>query len=73
MNSTSMNRNRSKIMSHFDPETPVSIPRYMVDYIVTEFGIAHLTNKTASERTEALIAISAPEFRDALANSLSRG
>jgi|688.fasta_scaffold04554_3 acyl-CoA hydrolase len=73
MNSTSINQNRSKIVSHFDPETPVSIPRYMVDYIVTEFGIAHLTNKTASERTEALITISAPEFRDTLANSLSRG
>ena len=73
MNSTSVNRNRSKIASHFDPETPVSIPRYMVDYIVTEYGIAHLTNKTAPECTEALIAISAPEFRDALANSLSRG
>ena len=37
-----------------------------VDYIVTEYGMAHLRGKTLSERVKALIAIAHPKFREEL-------
>ena len=40
-----------------------TVPRYDVQYIVTEFGIADLKYKTERERAEALISIAHPKFR----------
>ncbi|MGE5380220.1 MAG: acetyl-CoA hydrolase/transferase family protein [Methylocystaceae bacterium] len=40
--------------------------RYDVDYVVTEYGIAHLKGKTNMQRAEALINIAAPQFREQL-------
>ena len=37
-----------------------------VDYIVTEYGIAHLWGKTLRERAKALISIAHPDFREGL-------
>lgn len=37
-----------------------------VDYIVTEYGIAHLRGRSLGERTKQLIAIAHPDFRDEL-------
>lgn len=37
-----------------------------VDYIITEYGVAKLRGKTLKERTEALIAIAHPDFREEL-------
>ena len=37
-----------------------------VDYIVTEYGVAKLRGKTLKERTEALISIAHPDFREEL-------
>ncbi len=39
------------------------IPRYLADYVVTEFGIAHLRGKEDKERARALIDIAHPKFR----------
>jgi len=47
------------------PQIPL-ITRYYADYIVTEFGIAHLWGKTNSERAKALIEITHPNFRGML-------
>ncbi len=44
----------------------VTIPRTMVDVIVTEYGVARLDGRTTRERGEALIAIAHPDHRDAL-------
>lgn len=44
----------------------VTAARTDVDIIVTEFGIAHLRDRSSKTRAEALIEIAAPQFRDAL-------
>jgi len=44
----------------------VTIPRTMVDYVVTEFGAARLSDLTLQERAEALASIAHPDHRDAL-------
>ncbi len=48
---------------------PVSLSRFDVDCIVTEYGIADLRLKDYSQRAAELIAIAAPEHRDALARA----
>ena len=44
----------------------VTTTRNDVDYIVTEYGVAHLKGKTCSERARALISIAHPDFREEL-------
>ena len=44
----------------------MSISRNVVDYVVTEYGIAHLRGKTVRQRRDALISIAHPDFRDEL-------
>lgn len=56
----------SKIVCNFQPGDAVSTPRNDVDYIVTEFGVAHLRGQSMSERARRLIAIADPNFRDQL-------
>jgi len=46
---------------------PVTTARSDVDVIVTEHGSAHLRGMTLRQRAKAMIAIAAPEQRDALA------
>ncbi len=45
---------------------PVSTSKNDIDTIVTEFGSAQLKGKTISERTESLINIAHPDFREEL-------
>ncbi len=40
-----------------------------VDMVVTEFGVARLKDAPVAERVEALVAVAAPQFRDALRES----
>jgi 4-hydroxybutyrate CoA-transferase len=51
----------SRIVSTFEPGTVVTIPRNLTDYVVTEYGIAHLRGKSLKERAQALIAIAHPD------------
>ena len=41
----------------------VTVPRTLVQFVVTEHGVADLRGRTARERAEALIAISHPDHR----------
>ena len=50
----------------------VTTPRADVDAIVTEWGVAELRGQTLSERARRMIAIAAPEHRDALSARLKR-
>jgi len=50
----------------------VTTSRSDVDAVVTEYGVAHLRGCSIRERTERMIAIAAPEFRDRLAQERTR-
>ncbi|MDD2979719.1 MAG: acetyl-CoA hydrolase/transferase C-terminal domain-containing protein [Hespellia sp.] len=56
----------SKIVPLLDEGAAVTTSRTQVDYIVTEYGIAHLRGKTLKERAKALIQIAHPDFQDGL-------
>lgn len=53
----------SNIVPAFEPGTITSVPRYLADYIVTEYGVAHLRYKSMTERCKELIAIAHPDLR----------
>ncbi len=46
--------------------TVVTIQRNLADYVVTEFGVAHIKGRTLRQRAEALIAVAHPDFREEL-------
>ena len=56
----------SKIKPILTPGAVVTTSKNDVDYIVTEYGIAHLRGETLSSRVSQLIAIAHPDFRDEL-------
>lgn len=56
----------SKIVTKLDDYSVVTTSRNDVDYVITEYGIAHLRGKTLRERSLALINIAHPDFRDEL-------
>ncbi len=49
---------------------PVTTTRADVDVVVTEHGAAHLRGVSLEERAERLVAVAAPEHRDALGRAL---
>lgn len=59
----------STIVEQLPPRTPVTIPRHLVDIVVTEHGCAHLAGLTQAERADALIDLAAPRHRAALRES----
>ncbi len=56
----------SRIVTGLSQGAKVSTPRFLADYVVTEYGIAELKGRTLSQRAMALINISHPKFRDEL-------
>jgi len=64
--STTPDGKHSRIVSAIGPNGTVTIPRSMVDTVVTEYGVARLEGRTHRERIDALIAIAHPDHRDAL-------
>ncbi|AOV06231.1 propionyl-CoA--succinate CoA transferase [Sporosarcina ureilytica] len=66
MHSTAKNDTISRIKLQLTPGSVVTTSKNDVDYIVTEYGIAHLYGKSLSKRAEALIDIAHPKFREEL-------
>jgi 4-hydroxybutyrate CoA-transferase len=62
----------SRIVPRFTSPV-VSVPRSVVQVVVTEFGLADLADKTVEERARALIGIAAPQHRAALTAEWERG
>ena len=56
----------SKIQPFLSYGSVVSISRNIVDYVITEYGIAKLKNRSIRQRAEALISIAHPDFREDL-------
>ncbi|MBP5169162.1 MAG: hypothetical protein ILP14_08155, partial [Oscillospiraceae bacterium] len=62
----------SKIRATLGAGSAVTIPRNYADYIVTEYGIAHLRGRTIRERANALIAVAHPDCREELATEAKK-
>ncbi|WP_306590823.1 acetyl-CoA hydrolase/transferase family protein [Geothrix sp. 21YS21S-4] len=70
--STASGGKLSRIVPFLAQGAAVSTPRNDVDFVVTEFGIAHLRGRTLRQRAQSLIAIAHPAFRDGLAEEFDR-
>ena len=70
--STAVNGSQSRIMPQFPAGQHVTVPRELADIVITEYGIAHLLNKTERERAEELIAVAHADFRPELRREAAR-
>ena len=61
---TARNGTVSRIVPALTFGAAVTTTRADVDYVVTEFGVAHLRGKGLQERAQALLDIAHPAFRD---------
>lgn len=57
---------KSRIRPFLEPGTITTLPRVMVNYVVTEYGMVNLKGKSTWERAKSLISIAHPEFREEL-------
>ena len=57
---------RSRIVPSIMPGSIVTVPRSIVQYVTTEYGMVQLKGMSTWERAELLISISHPDFRDEL-------
>lgn len=70
LTSTARGGKQSRIVPRLKAGSVVTTPRYDMEYVVTEYGIAELWGKTLEERAQALIAIAHPDFRTELRRAL---
>ncbi|MGH7334465.1 MAG: acetyl-CoA hydrolase/transferase family protein [Candidatus Rokuibacteriota bacterium] len=68
--STGRDGSASRIVARLATGAAVTTPRYLVDTVVTEFGMAQLKGRGERERAAALIAVAHPKFRAELERSL---
>ncbi len=66
MPSTAAGGKASRIVPEFEAGRPITLSRFDVDYIVTEYGVAPLRGKNWRERSRSLIEIAHPDFRDGM-------
>ena len=57
---------KSRIVPTLEPGAIVTIPRTIVQYVVTEYGMVNLKGKSTWERAEMLIGIAHPDKREEL-------
>jgi len=56
----------SRIVPQLEKGAMVAIPSFYMDYLVTEYGVVNLENKSRRERAEAIISIAHPDFQPEL-------
>ncbi len=66
MYSTAKDDTISTIVPFLTEGAPVTLSRNDVDYVVTEYGVAHLKGREMRQRVNNLIAIAHPNFRGEL-------
>ena len=62
----SMDGENSKFVADLPPGARVGVPRYLADYVVSEYGIASLQGKSERQRARELISIAHTEYRQEL-------
>jgi acyl-CoA hydrolase len=67
--STARDGSVSRIVPRLGAGAAVTTPRFLADWVVTEFGAARLKGRGARERAAALIAVAHPRFREELERS----
>ncbi|MCX7780120.1 MAG: 4-hydroxybutyrate--acetyl-CoA CoA transferase [Negativicutes bacterium] len=72
MYSTAKNDTISKIKPVLTEGSHVTCSKNDIDCVVTEYGVAKLKGKTASQRAKALIAIAHPKFREELTRAAQK-
>ncbi|MFZ5944530.1 MAG: acetyl-CoA hydrolase/transferase family protein [Bacillota bacterium] len=70
--STAKNDTISKIKPVLTQGAHVTCTKNDIDYVVTEYGVARLKGKTASQRAKELISIAHPKFREELTLSAKK-
>ena len=66
LQSTAKSGTISRIVPRLTAGNIVTIPRNIVDIVVTEYGVARLRGKSVRQRVEELIAVAHPDFRQEL-------
>jgi acyl-CoA hydrolase len=56
----------SRIVCSAQSHPLIALPRHAADIVVTEYGVAQLSDRSLQQRAQALLSIAAPEFRDEL-------
>ncbi|MGE5544102.1 MAG: acetyl-CoA hydrolase/transferase family protein [Bacillota bacterium] len=56
----------SKIVPNIALGGIITTPRSCADYVITEFGVAHIKGQSIRQRVKNIIAIAHPDFRDEL-------
>jgi 4-hydroxybutyrate CoA-transferase len=64
--STAANGTRSRIVKRLGAGARVTTPRFVTDYVVTEYGVARLRGKSDAGRARELIDIAHPTWRESL-------
>ena len=59
-------RGESRIVPYLKQGAGVVTTRSHVQYVITEYGIAHLYGKTLKQRAEALVKIAHPQHQEAI-------
>ena len=72
INSTAKGGTVSRIQPGLTYGSVVSIQRNIVDYVVTEYGIAKLRGRSIRQRVDNLIAVAHPDFRAELRKEADR-
>ncbi len=63
LRATSKDGSKSRIVPALAADAPVTIETSLVDYVVTEYGVARVTGLAGAALTRALAGIAAPVFR----------
>ena len=69
--STATGGARSRIVRRLAAGARVTTPRFVADYVVTEYGVAQLKGKSDTERARELGRIAHPAWRDSLAGDVA--
>lgn len=69
---TAKNGTISRIVPTLTPGTAVTTSKNDINYVVTEYGVAQLRGKSAKQRTQELIAIAHPDFRQELMDAAKK-